>query len=200
MTVILPSESRYKSKFIGDKLEIIIPVHRRWYLLVFLFIWLIFWLFGELAVGGMIISGLISILTGNAPPGSILAMGGGGLFMLIWLIGWTVGGGFAIYIFLWQLVGRERIVINKEGLTIARELWKWSRAKSYLKKHLLNLRVSPEVFNMNSWKGGLQFWGIGSGVVAFDYGAKTVRFGSGMEEAEGNMILSEIQQYFPEYN
>ena len=42
-------------------------------------------------------------------------------------------------------------------------------------------------------------WGKGEGVIAFDYGAKTFRFGSGLDEAEAKMILIEIAQRYPHY-
>ena len=195
MPVVNPSTARYHSKNLGDALEITIPVHRRWYLILFLSVWLIFWTGAELGVGGTMLAGLVRLLTGNIGMADL----GGGLFMLIWLTFWTVGGAFAIYALVWQIKGQEKVTVNNEGLTVCYELGSWERSKTYLKKHLLNLRVSPESLAYNSLRGGLRFWGIGGGVIAFDYGAKTVRFGSSVEEAEGNMILSEIQQHFPEY-
>jgi hypothetical protein len=37
------------------------------------------------------------------------------------------------------------------------------------------------------------------GSIAFDYGARTFRFGSGVDEAEAKQILAEIQQKYPQY-
>jgi hypothetical protein len=36
---------------------------------------------------------------------------------------------------------------------------------------------------------------ISEGMIAFDYGAKTCRFGSGIDEAEENQILGRIREY-----
>ncbi len=49
------------------------------------------------------------------------------------------------------------------------------------------------------WGHAGQFWGVGQGIITFDYGAKTFRFGSGLDEAEAKMILSEITQRYPQY-
>ncbi|MCA9932612.1 MAG: hypothetical protein KC415_01720 [Anaerolineales bacterium] len=192
MPVVNPSTARYRSKNLGDALEVTIPVHRRWYMILFLSVWLAGWTAGELGVGGTLLARLFTGSVGVADLGS-------GLFMLIWLTFWTIGGAFAIYVLIWQLKGQEKVTINSEGITVRYEIGSFGRSKTYLKKHLLNLRISPESLTYNSLRGGLRFWGLGGGVIAFDYGAKTIRFGSSVEEAEGNMILSEIQQHFPEY-
>lgn len=195
MPVVNPSAARYHSKNLGDALEITIPVHRRWYLILFLSVWLIFWTAAELGVGGAMLAGSVGVFTGSIDAADL----GGGLFMLIWLTFWTAGGALAIYALVWQIKGREKVTVNGEGLIIRYEIGHWGRSKTYLKKHLLNLRVSPESLTCNNMRSGLRFWGIGGGVIAFDYGAKTIRLGSSVEEAEGSMILAEIQQHYPEY-
>jgi hypothetical protein len=37
------------------------------------------------------------------------------------------------------------------------------------------------------------------GSLAFDYGARTFRFGTSIDEAEAKQIVAEIQQKFPQY-
>jgi hypothetical protein len=39
----------------------------------------------------------------------------------------------------------------------------------------------------------MQFWGIGGGPIAFDYGSQTVRIGSGLDEAEAREIVKELR-------
>ncbi len=45
------------------------------------------------------------------------------------------------------------------------------------------------------WNG---FLGISGGQLAFDYGAKTVRFGIGLDEAEAKQILNDIEIQSPD--
>jgi hypothetical protein len=39
----------------------------------------------------------------------------------------------------------------------------------------------------------MSFWGIGGGLIAFDYGAKTFRFGASVDESEARDIVSELK-------
>ena len=52
--------------------------------------------------------------------------------------------------------------------------------------------VTPS-FNPFDFASALQFWGIGGGLIAFDYGAKTFRFGAGVEEAEAQGIVTRLK-------
>ena len=81
------------------------------------------------------------------------------------------------------------------------QLLGFSLPKEYLAAHIHDLRVLPTVVEP---EGG---WGIrrspmklasfNDGVIAFDYGAKTVRIAGGIDEAEGKQIIALIQQRFP---
>ncbi len=42
----------------------------------------------------------------------------------------------------------------------------------------------------------LYFWGVGGGTIAFDYGAKTYRFGAQLEEAEAKQIIQAVRERF----
>ena len=68
--------------------------------------------------------------------------------------------------------------------------------KEYDLQHVRNLRVVP--FDASIWSGRDSFGGMRGGPLAFDYGAKTVRFGTGIDEAEARMILDSIRTRFPE--
>lgn len=39
----------------------------------------------------------------------------------------------------------------------------------------------------------MQFWGIGGGPIAFDYGSGTVRFGNSLDEAEAREVVRELK-------
>ena len=62
--------------------------------------------------------------------------------------------------------------------------------------HISNLRVSPQPFNPFNFSASLQFWGVGGGAIAFDYGARTYRFGGGVDEAEANQIIATIKERY----
>ena len=53
-----------------------------------------------------------------------------------------------------------------------------------------NLRISLPPSDAARWASPVRF-GRDLGVIAFDYGARTVRFGSGIDEAEASLVLAE---------
>ena len=57
-----------------------------------------------------------------------------------------------------------------------------------------NLRVAPIGFNPLDISAALQLWGIGGGAIAFDYEAKTLRFGAGLDETEAKQVVTAIQK------
>lgn len=113
-------------------------------------------------------------------------------FLAFWLLGWTFGGGFALYLFWWSLVGRERVLLTPSRLSIRRELFGFGRVHEYAREHIRDVRVSPTPYSPFDFSAGLRFWGIGGGIIAFDHGAATVRFGAGLDESEAKSIVAQF--------
>jgi len=163
----------------SDGLQVIIPPRRQIFAMIFLPVWLCGWLFGEVTV-------IRQLLFGPAPSPP-------NLFMAFWLVGWTMGGAFVILALLWMLIGRERVILRPDALVIRRELVGLARAREYDIESVSNLRVSPDSYNPWDGRSAWRFWGVGGGVIAFDYGAKTFRFGGGVDEAEARDIVGEMR-------
>jgi hypothetical protein len=123
------------------------------------------------------------------------------LFMLVWLTMWTLGGCWAIFMFLWTLAGRDVLEVDAMSVKLRREIFGIGRTREYLGEAFRNLRVSP--FD-GSWYGGSRRRGMGAytwmfeGPLTFDYGAKTYRFG-GVDEAEAQQIVQRIGERYPQY-
>ncbi|MCB8943230.1 MAG: hypothetical protein H6658_05700 [Ardenticatenaceae bacterium] len=192
MPVVIPPSARHTISRQEDTLEIIIPVDKNWLLIISLSISLILWVSAEVVTLGALIFMFDPSLPERINQPSI----GGSL---ITLIIWTIGGCLGLYVLLWQLIGKEKITVNHGGLTIRREIFGFSRPKEYLANHITGLRVSTDRHNLPDWVRLLNLWGIESGILAFDYGAKTFRFGNGIGEAEAKQIFNEIQLHFPKY-
>ena len=182
MTKIKPSKARATISTSHKGLEIVIPSKKNVFVILFLAVWLVGWAFGEVMVPA-------TFFSGDKPSGPMV-------FIAVWIIGWTIGGAFALYIWLWNVAGKERITVNNQGLIVQRELFGYGREKEYEMTHISNLRVSPQPFNPFNVSASLQFWGIGGGVLAFDYGSRTYRFGSGIDEAEANQIMERIKAQY----
>jgi hypothetical protein len=203
MPVVQPPKERHEIQDDGSSLKILIPSRKNYFAMFFLGFWLIGWAFGEVMVGGMLIAGIVGLLFNSPEISKVGAAGlsGGGLFMFAWLAIWTAGGGFALYTFFWQLAGKEIIEVGNNSIKIQRAIFGMGRVKEYLSTHIKDLRVSPlsmdnNIFGMSR---ATQFWGTTGGLLAFDYGAQTFRFGGGADEAESKQVLEKIVSRFPQY-
>lgn len=181
---VTPPLPRSTVRRVNEGLEIVIPAKRNPFLMLFLTAWLVGWCFGE-------VFAIRELLIGhdNAPD----------LFLIAWLVMWTVGGALALYTWLWMARGFEVILLRPDVLTIRRDVLGLGRTKEYDLSHVSNLRVAPGTWNPYDWTGAMQFWGIGGGPVAFDYGSRTFRFAASVDEAEARKIVNELknQHSFP---
>lgn len=185
MAKIKPANPKAIIQETPNGLQIVIPSRKNMFIIIFLSIWLAGWFCGGL-------SAFAAILNDKS-------LSGENLFMIGWLIIWMVIGTSALYIWLWNLLGKEVVVINNSGLVIKHEIFGYGRKKEYESMYIKNIRVSPQPFNLFNFSSGLQAWGIGGGFIAFDYGAKTYRFGASIDEAEAYQIVERIKKRFPIY-
>lgn len=182
MATVKPPVSRIMITDIPGKLHIVIPCSRSWFIVGFLGFWICGWAVAEYMVSSQ-------FLKGDAPPE-------GESFMLAWFVVWTVGGLLAIYAWLWQIIGKEMITLHGQTFTTRRDVGGFGFDKEYDIRQMRNLRAAQVGFNPLDISSSLQLWGIGGGVIAFDYGVRTVRFGAGLDEAEAEEVLATITQRF----
>jgi hypothetical protein len=178
MVKVKPSKPRATITSGPKGLEIVIPAKRNVFLILFLSVWLVGWAVGEVTVP-------MTFFKCNTQASALM-------FTAVWLVFWTIGGAFAIYVWLWNLAGKERVTINNVSLIVKHDLFSYGREKEYEVSYISNLRVSPQPFSPFNFSASLQFWGVGGNVIAFDYGAKTYRFGS-LDEAEAAQIIEKIK-------
>jgi hypothetical protein len=88
------------------------------------------------------------------------------------------------------LFGRERIEITDTLLTDWGAPLPWPRRRSYDVNHIRRLRAAGST--------GSDLWSLFTGVLTFDYGARTIRVGAGIDEAEAIMIIDVIARRFPQ--
>jgi len=160
-------------------LRIVIPVKRSWALVAFLSLWLCGWAVGEIAV-----------------PVAYARGGGSALFLVLWLSLWTVGGVYVMYVWLWIVAGQELVYVDGVSLVITHRTLVFSRSRAYDFSQVCDLRASPVGFDPWDSSSSLQWWGIGGGTAAFDYGAGTYRFGGRLSEAEAKRLVEAINRRF----
>jgi hypothetical protein len=151
----------------------VIPPRKNRFLIAFLGIWLVGWAAGDAFV--------CQSIGRNSTP-----------YLIQWIFFWSIGGSLFFIYWLWMVFGQERVVINQEAIVHRYVLFGMSRSRKFPVTHIRNLRASPPA--LSYWNSGASFYGFGSGVVAFDYGAKTIRMGDSLDEAEGRTIVRQMQE------
>ena len=182
MAKIQPADARITIADTSQGLRIGIPCRRSWFVILFLGFWICGWAVGEVMVTRQ-------YLQGDAPPD-------GEFFILTWLGVWTVGGLFAMYAWSWQVIGREILTVHGQTFTIRRDIAGVGFDKEYKLVEMRDLRMHLTRFSPIDVSSSLQLWGVGGGVIAFDYGARTYRFGAGLDEAETKQIITAIKKRY----
>lgn len=159
-----------------EGLRIVIPSKGSWFKVLFLSVWLCGWAAGEVTVAATLL-GLLPSARGS--PGL-----GARAFLLFWLTLWTFGGAAAINVWVWNVCGKEIVLLDGTTLSLSRRPIPLPKDRRFDWAQVRALRVSPSPRRPNN---------VYSGVVAFDYGAETVRFGDGLDEAEAQMVIDHLQ-------
>lgn len=158
-------------------LLLVIPARIQWFVTIFLVAWLGGWAIGE----GSVLRQLLH--PGSEHPFSV--------GLALWLIGWTVGGVGAVAALLWMLVGEERVLLRPDALVIHKNVLGIGRKRKYNLASISRLRVTGSDSSAERGSSG------GSGWIAFDYGAQTIRFGQSVDAAEAFMLLKALKQRYP---
>lgn len=178
----------------ADSLLIEIPAQRSWLVVGFLAFWLAFWVLGE--------SLAIMTLFSNSSDNS-----GGWLVVIVWGIFWTIGGLYALVALLWQVVGKEKILVTPNTLSIGKYIFNLNRSKQYNIAQIKKLQTNPlptdDIFAMNQRHNIV---GLKGGTLQFQYGKKTIKFAGSISDAEARRILEELrscqhlhEQHFADY-
>ena len=122
-----------------------------------------------------------------------------GAFFLIFLLALLAMGGVVIYAFFWLIAGKEVVETNSKVLKVSRQIFAWKRTREYVTSDVKDLRVTTKQSGFGSGRSLQKLLGL-NGMIAFDYGAKTFRFGLEIEEAEAKQIIIAIKEWLPQQN
>ncbi len=178
-----PSSARFTVDSLPSGVRVTIPSSRNWLTILFLAAWLGGWYFGA-----------SSTLNELLNPTEKTQVG----FLSFWLLGWTLGGLSAIAFVLWQLAGSEVIETAPGSLSRRIQIAGIGITREYDISHVTSLRVSPmDAVSAQAARWGSLPFGKSSGLVAFDYGARTVKFGGHVDEAEAKLVVKALSPFVP---
>ena len=179
-----PEAPRYRLDVTTDGLRAVISARRSWFVILFLTAWLGGWFFGEVRAAEELFRN-----DDKTPSG----------FLAFWLAGWTVGGVYAAGVLLWQLAGREIITLSATTLLHRIEVFGFGHGREYRVSAVRHLRSTDYaanlVSNQSAWFPPVTRGGAGP--IAFDYGARTIRMGPALDEAEARMLVRELSTRLP---
>lgn len=159
---------------------------KRWFGIIFIHLWLIGWLFGEVSViDTLFFDGVYLQLDSFEKENEV--------FLYIWLTIWTFGGLFALFQLLWMLFGEEKVKIDRHNIEITRVLALLRKRKKYEIDQILNFRVKLEekpTFNEQR-KANSFFTNYGS--LRFSYKGKEVKFGLDLSKKEALIVYENFR-------
>jgi len=203
MPVMQPAPPRSTIEDRESALIITIPTYKNWLSITVTLFWLASWACGEATMVGMgamfLLGGLLGWAGNSADASAAAAFAGMALFSVPWFLIWTLGGLVALYFLLWQFTGVERIEVDAHAITLRRLTLNMGRARTYLAEHIKELRAVANPPYWGWWSSRMYYWQWMFGAISFEYGAKTIRCGSGVDEAEAKAIVRTIQERFPQY-
>ena len=115
-----------------------------------------------------------------------------GARLILWLVGWTVAGIWTVIVWLWLFVGREILRLTPRTLSLRSEVLGIGVTREYSIEHVRNLRA-VKVGDYSTWG-----WSVvprGDDGLAFDYRARTVHFGTWLDEREASQIIDELRVF-----
>lgn len=174
------SAPRFVVENVDGVLQTSISARRSIFVMLFLTFWLCGWTVGGITAIGQLIAHFH-------------------LFLLAWLGGWILGETFVLLSLASMISGKEIIRPVGNDLEIRHQIFGLGKTRLYRGNQIRDLRLSPPLHpaNMeNGFSGPLGF-GNRSGVMQFTYGARTIYFGSGLDPAEGRLIIDQLGKRLP---
>lgn len=179
-----PQKARFRSEVSPEGYRTVIPARRNGLIVILLCAWLAGWTLGEFSVASQLFT--------DAHPAPTA-------FLSLWLIFWTIGGAVVAATILWQLFGREVLLLGATRLSYRTEVLGLGRTRSFRIAEVKDLRSTGHIFPTFRYQRGWlpPLTGSGMGPIAFDYGARTFRLGSALDEVEAKMLVKELAARLP---
>ena len=123
-------------------------------------------------------------------------------FLGLWLVFWALAWVVTASVLGWNLIGRELITATGTELVVERRAGPYHTEKRFARDRIKRLRTDARRRRpagrftglTDSWKAQWEIYGVGGGTVVFDYGARTHRFGSKLDEAESRLLVEHLSK------
>ncbi|MCH2082215.1 MAG: hypothetical protein MK226_07465 [Saprospiraceae bacterium] len=173
---LYPKEKRAIVEQTIDGMKIRIPAKKHWGIITFLTFWMIPWAFGEYYVARLL---FLSSIDWFAKP-----------LLTAWLLFWTAGGISILLSILWQLFGKEEILMEGYFTKVENTIFGRGLKRQYETNRLKEIKFQAPIPNLLNKQ--IPFLG---GKVQMNYGEKTIRILREINEIEAQEILAQMKSY-----
>ena len=173
---LYPKEKRAIVEQSLDGMSIRIPAKRHWGIITFLTFWIIPWAFAEYYVARLL---FFSGIDWFAKP-----------LLAVWLLFWTAGGISILLSILWQLFGKEEILMEGYFTKVENTIFGRGLKRQYETNRLKEIKFQAPIPNLLNKQ--LPFLG---GKIQMNYGEKTIRILREINEREAKDILAQMKSY-----
>ena len=97
----------------------------------------------------------------------------------------------------WMFLSTEMVRLSSRELAMGRKFLGIGRMREFDLANVKDLRMGKGLVSGYGRGASYASFSQAFGTLVFDYGYKTYRFGTGLEEAEAKYLLSEIGSRFP---
>jgi hypothetical protein len=166
---------KYKETSNGAELKV--SSDKNWFLVVVFTPFILIWLFVEIFI----------------VPSFILNIQNGFPF-LIWVCGWTAAGAFAIRMWLWHTVGKTKISIQNNKLTIWKQNDIFSKPKHFEIEKIKNLHIqNRDVEKTRYFTRPNYLFTDETKTIAFEYENRIIRAVDWLNITDANYVKDKLQ-------
>ncbi len=166
----------------NDGWEIIIPSRKNPGILFFGFLWFLGWMLGVLMVW-------INYLK----PEEVTAQG---YESIMFLISWSIGMLFFVYMICWVLFGKEIVTRKNNILKIRQYIFGMGASSSFKINYIKNIQYSPSAIPWYSPKSIFSGMGLIGGKIIFDLSSKKIAIGDGLKNSDALKLKEWLDNNF----
>jgi hypothetical protein len=173
---LYPKEKRAIVEQSLDGMSIRIPAKRHWGIITFSIFWMIPWAFGEYYAARLL---FFSGIDWFVKP-----------LLAAWLLFWTAAGLSILLSILWQLFGKEEILIEGYFTKVENTIFGRGLKRQYETNRLKDIKFQAPIPNLLNKQ--IPFLG---GKIQMNYGEKRIRILREINEIEAQEILAQMKSY-----
>lgn len=115
------------------------------------------------------------------------------IFMFVWFIFWIYFEYKIVFAYMWRKGGKEIIKLNRDGISIKRDINGNGKEKFYTKESIDNFKIVDFGSKNIALHMNTSFWAIGGETLKFESNGKQVAFGMQLTELEAKEVYKQIK-------